>query len=170
MEPSGDTMNEYIGVVVYSCLNYSLFVPMKIHELSFRMRKKRNAKERRRFPRIPALEIVPQSAVVLAMGQKVELVNFNLNGAFLIRSEFALVPSSPVQMRLEVPGVCMNIGGRVHRCRVIGIGMRATQYEAAIVLEEKLPLPLFSKIRKMVFDRSTATSLFLKSFHLDKTA
>ena len=134
------------------------------------MRKKINAKERRRFPRIPALEVVPQSAVVLALGQKVELVNFNLNGAILIRSEIALAPGSAVQMRLEIPGASMNFGGCIHRCRITGISKDRNQYETAILLNEKLPLPFFSKARKLVFDRSSSAALFLQSFHLDKTA
>jgi hypothetical protein len=134
------------------------------------MRKKRNTKERRHFARIPASEVVPQSMVVLAMGRKVELVNLNLNGAILIRSEIALAPRSSVQMRLEIPDSSLNFGGRVHRCRVVGINKSNTQYEAAILLDEKLPLPLFAKARKLVVDKSSFASLYLQGFQLDKTA
>ena len=151
-------------------MNYLFFVPMKITEVRFKMGKKRNSKERRRFPRIPASEVVPQNAVVVAMGKKVELANFNLNGAILIKCEIALAPNSPVQMRLEIPGASMSLGGRIHRCRIVGIGKGGIQYEAAILLDEKLPLPVFSKARKLVFDRSPAAALYLQRFHLDKSA
>jgi len=143
---------------------------MKVNVLRFKMRKRQNIKERRHFPRITASEVISPSAVTLAMGKKVELINFNLNGAILIRSEAALAPNSPVQMLLEIPGSSMTFGGRIHRCRIIGIGKRANQYEAAIILDEKLPLPFFAKARKLVFDRSSSATLYLQSFQLDKTA
>jgi hypothetical protein len=145
-------------------------MPMKVNELRFKMRKKRNIKERRCFPRIAASEVISHSAVAMAMGKKVELINFNLNGAILIRSEIALAPNSPVQMRLEIPGSSLTFGGHIHRCRIIGIGKNTNKYEAAIIFDEKLPLPFFSKARKLVFDRSPSASLFLQRFQLDKTA
>jgi hypothetical protein len=129
-----------------------------------------NGKERRSSPRVPASEVIPQNTARLATGQQVELVNFNLNGAILVRSAIVLNPGSYVHMRVDIPGSSINFAGRIHRCRIIAINRIKIQYEAAIILDEKLPLPLFAKVRKSVSDKSSSALLSLQDASFDMTA
>ncbi len=129
-----------------------------------------NAKERRASPRVPASQVIPHSKARLATGQEVELVNFNLNGAILIRSGIMLNPGAYVHMRLEIPGSSMNFGGRIRRCRISSIKQAKIQYEAAIILDENLPLPLFAKVRKSVSDNLSTASLSLQEISPEMAA
>ena len=124
-----------------------------------------SVKERRASPRVPVKEVIPQGTARLATGQEVEMVNINLNGALLIRSMVALTPGSYVNMRLEVPGSLTNLCGRIRRCRITHIKQTKIQYEAAIILDENLPLPLFAKVRKLVADKSHRASLSLEDIN-----
>jgi hypothetical protein len=126
-----------------------------------------NGKDRRSSPRVPASEVIPHGTARLATGQEVELVNFNLNGAILLRSAIALTPGSYVQMRVDIPGSSINFAGRIHRCRIISINKVKIQYEAAIILNERLPLPLFAKVRKSVSDRSSSALLSLQDISFE---
>jgi hypothetical protein len=101
-----------------------------------------NAKERRASPRFIASELIPHAVTKLATGQEVELVNFSLDGAILISSGIMLAPGACVHLRMAISGASMSLEGRVQRCRVIGLKQEKIQYEAAIILDEGIPLPL----------------------------
>jgi hypothetical protein len=121
-----------------------------------------NARERRASPRVPAKEVIPQGTARLATGQEVELVNINLNGALLIRSIVALTPGSIVQMKLDLPGSSTYFGGRIRRCRITNIKQTRIQYEAAVIPDDNLPLPLFAKVRKFLANNPSFASLSLQ--------
>jgi hypothetical protein len=99
-------------------------------------------RERRASPRIPAEKAVPHGVMKLAAGQEVELVNINAEGGLLIRSEVMLKPGCYVRLRLDIPYASTIMGGCVQRCRIANIRQSKIHYEAAIILDERLPLPL----------------------------
>ena len=106
-----------------------------------------NTKERRSAHRLSASEVVPHAITRLSSGQKVELINLGLNGAVLIHSTIMLAPGSCIRLRMAIPDALMVLEGHVVRCRVIGLRQAKIQYEAAIVLDEGLPLPLTEKLQ-----------------------
>ena len=105
-------------------------------------------KERRSSPRIPASKVVPRGILRFPAGQEVELVDINVDDGLRIRSKLMLKPGSNVRLRLDVPGASYNLGGAVRRCRICSIGQEQIQYEAAVILDEILPLKLNAEIQK----------------------
>lgn len=99
-------------------------------------------RERRASPRIPAEQAIPDAVMRLAAGQEVELININLDGGLLIKSDTMLKPGSYVRLRLDIAGESTTVGGCVRRCRIATIKNSKIYYEAAIILNEKFPLPL----------------------------
>jgi len=92
--------------------------------------------------------VIPHGTVKLATGLEVELVNINVDGGILIRSEVLIKPGSYVRLKLDVPGASANLGGYVRRCKIASIKHAKIHYEAAILLDEKFPFPLGAKLQK----------------------
>lgn len=108
-----------------------------------------NTKERRTAQRIPAYDILPHAVTRLFTGQEVGLMNIGLNGSVLVRSKTMLAPGSPVRLSLEIPGTPLFLAGRVQRCRVVGLNMGEVRYEAAILLNDGLPLLLAELVQSL---------------------
>jgi hypothetical protein len=103
--------------------------------------------ERRSSRRIPAGEAIPGGSVTLAAGEEVKLVNVSPGGGLLIRGGTVLRPGFYVRLRLKVTGESITLGGRVRRCRVIKLHQSKIEFEAAIVLDKKLKLPLILELQ-----------------------
>ena len=103
---------------------------------------KKVVKERRASPRIPASKVIPRGKLKFSSGQEVELVDINVDNGLRIKSKIMLKPGSSVRLRLDVPGGSYNLGGSIRRCRICGINQEEVQYEAAVILDEIVPLHL----------------------------
>jgi hypothetical protein len=115
-------------------------------EANMKKPKRADNKERRAAPRFPASEVLPHAVTRLATGQEVELVNLSLNGGILINTGIMLAPGSCIRLRVAIPGTALNLDGRVQRCRVVGLKQAKVQYEAVIILDERFPMPLATKL------------------------
>jgi hypothetical protein len=132
------------------------------NEANIKKTKRADGKERRAAPRFAASEVLPHAVTRLVTGQEVDLVNIGLKGGILIHAGMMLAPGSSIRLRVAIPGADMNLDGRVQRCKVVGLKQAKIQYEAAIILDEGLPLPLAAKLGlsdiKKVSQKHNATS------------
>lgn len=107
------------------------------------------AKERRSSPRIPADKVIPDGILSLPAGQEVELIDINVDDGLRIKSKVMLKPGSAIRLRLDVPGASYNLAGSIRRCMISGITQEEVQYEAAVILDEILPLQLNAELHKV---------------------
>lgn len=129
----------------------------------------KNGKERRSAPRIPASDVISHKVAGLATGQKVELMDFSMNGAILVKSMERLMPGSFVSLKLDMSGTAVNLAGRILRCKVADIKEAKVQYEAAIILDGGFPLPLVKKLRAVLDGKPGSASSPSRGTGMDTT-
>lgn len=108
--------------------------------------KRINTKERRAGHRVSAAKVVPTGITRLSTGQEVKLINISHTGAVLIHSNVVLAPGSYVRLKLKIPGLLINMDGRIQRCRAIALKQGKVKYETAVVLDGGLPQELAERL------------------------
>jgi len=106
-------------------------------------------KERRASIRIPASKVIQHWTLRASTGQEVELVDINVDDGIQIKGRIMLKPGSRVRLMLDTPEASYDLGGSVRRCRVFSIKEEEIQYEAAVILDEILPLHLNAVLHKV---------------------
>jgi len=106
-------------------------------------------KERRASIRIPASKVIQHWTLRASTGQEVELVDINVDDGIQIKGRIMLKPGSRVRLMLDTPEASYDLGGSVRRCRVVSIKEEEIQYEAAVILDEILPLHLNAVLHKV---------------------
>jgi hypothetical protein len=105
-------------------------------------------KERRASIRIPASKVIRHRTLRASMGQEVELVDINVDDGIRIKGRIMLKPGARVRLMLDTPEASYDLGGSVRRCRIVSI-KEEIQYEAAVILDEILPLHLNAVLHKV---------------------
>ena len=106
-------------------------------------------KERRASIRIPASKVIRHWTLRASTGQEVELVDMNVDDGIQIKGRIMLKPGARVRIMLDTPEASYDLGGSIRRCRVVSIKEEEIQYEAAVILDEIIPLHL-SAVLNMV--------------------
>jgi hypothetical protein len=96
--------------------------------------------------RIPASKVLQRWTLKFPAGQEVELVDLNVDDGIRIKSKIMLKPGSNVRLMLDTQGASYNLVGSIRRCRIIGIKQEEIEYEAAVILDEIIPLHLNSEL------------------------
>jgi hypothetical protein len=107
------------------------------------------AKQRRASIRIPASKVIRHWTLRASTGQEVELVDINVDDGIRIKNRIMLKPGSRVRLMLDTPEASYDLGGSVRRCRIVSIKEEDIQYEAAVILDEILPLHLSAVLHKI---------------------
>jgi hypothetical protein len=79
----------------------------------------------------------------------VELVDMNVDDGIRIKGKIMLKPGARVRLMLDTPETSYDLGGSVRRCRIVSIKEEEIQYEAAVILDEVLPLHLNAVLHRI---------------------
>jgi len=107
------------------------------------------AKQRRASIRIPASKVIRLWTLRASTGQEVELVDINVDDGIRIKGKIRLKPGARVRLMLDTPEASYDLGGSVRRCRIVSIKEEEIQYEAAVILDEVIPLHLNAVLHKI---------------------
>jgi hypothetical protein len=106
-------------------------------------------KERRASIRIPASKVIRYWTLRTSTGQEVELVDINVDDGIRIKGRIMLKPGARLRLMLDTPEASYDLGGSVRRCRIVSIKEEEILYEAAVILDEILPLHLNAVLHKV---------------------
>jgi len=106
-------------------------------------------KQRRASIRIPTSKVIRHWTLRASTGQEVELVDMNVDDGIRIKGKIMLKPGARVRLMLDTPETSYDLGGSVRRCRIVSIKEEEIQYEAAVILDEVLPLHLNAVLHRI---------------------
>jgi hypothetical protein len=92
------------------------------------------SKPRKRARRLPVSDVPWLTAVRLAWGESLRLLNISSSG-MLVESGVRLSPGSPIKIQLNGPGLSLAVPARVTRCRVSDVDSLGVKYQTAAMFE-----------------------------------
>ena len=95
------------------------------------------ARERRAWPRMPAVTMAGMERLRLRPGRTAYVVDLSAGGA-LIETDWRLLPGMRLEMQLGEP-VPFRVAGRVLRSHVALLDRGRIRYRGALMFEERLP-------------------------------
>ena len=96
-------------------------------------------RDRRVWPRIPALTLAGMERARLRPGRTATVVDLSSGGA-LIETDWRLLPGMRVEMQVGEPITLFRVAGRILRCHVALLDRERIRYRGALMFEHQLHL------------------------------